>query len=71
MANLSPEIISKLRHNSKARGRLTYEFDVHSITITRWLDLEEKGEETNLTTTMGINAISAELEVKKSTILID
>lgn len=72
MATFKHEIISKLQSNTKAIYRLSYEFNVHSSTVNRWLALELQAEDpTQLQTTAGIRAIEEELEIKRDNFFIE
>lgn len=62
---IKQEVLDLLKNNSKARYRLCYEFNAHMNAINRWID----SNDIKLTTPMGLNAISEELEIKKSEIL--
>lgn len=71
MQIIKPEITQKLKTNSKARYRLSYEFDAHMNTINRWLEDNDKGESTMLTTPAGLRAIAEELEIPRKELLIE
>lgn len=66
MQVIKPQIIQMLKLNSKAKYRLSYEFNVHTNTIDRWIANNEKGEVSPLLTMQGLKALSEELGVKKS-----
>jgi hypothetical protein len=66
MENLNAQTIQLLRNNSKARYRMSYEFDVHTETVNRWINLEEQAEtSTPLTSVQGKRALCEELDIKK------
>lgn len=71
MQIIKQQITASMRHNSKALYRLSYEFDKSTNTINRWLELNDQGEVTPLTTPMGINAISEEMEIPKNELLTE
>jgi hypothetical protein len=67
MSGIKQDIIERIQNSTKAKTRLAYEFAKHQSTIDRWL------EENNLmlTTQTALKAISEELEVAESEILIE
>lgn len=65
MATIKKEIIETLKTNQKAKLRLAYEFNKHSVTIDRWL--EDNNE--MLTTKTALAAIGEELKLKENEIL--
>lgn len=71
MQIIKQEISGQLKTNSKAKYRLSYEFDVHTNTINRWIEDNDKGENTPLVTPMGLKAISEELEISRKEILTE
>lgn len=71
MEIIDKKVTEKIRNTSKAKFRLSYEFDTTENTIKNWLDKNDKGEITPLTTPMGLKAISEELDLKKSELLTE
>jgi hypothetical protein len=63
--NIKPEVLNQLKSNSKAKARLSYEFNVHAATIVRWID----DANLMLTTAMALRVISEELNINESEIL--
>jgi hypothetical protein len=69
MYGIKQQIKDRLKHSTKAKARLAYEFDVNPKTIDRWLDGE--GNAVILTTPLALTAIAEELDVKKAEILTE
>lgn len=71
MEIIAKKFTDKIRTTSKAKFRLSYEFDTTENTIKNWLDKNDEGGVTPLTTPMGLKAIAEELDVKKSELLTE
>lgn len=67
MQVIKPEILKIMRSHAKVRTRLCYEFNKHSTTIARWIE----NNDPMLTTQTAQVAISEELAIKKSELLIE
>lgn len=64
---IRPDVLEQVKASSKAKNRLAYEFDVHSATITRWI---ESGD-IMLTTAKAVRIISEELNLNATEILTE
>lgn len=67
MITVKPEVIAQIQGNQKAKNRLAYELNKHSMTIDRYL---EKNDEI-LTTKTATVAMSEELGIPESELLTD
>jgi hypothetical protein len=65
MTTIKPEVIAKIQESQKAKNRLAYELNKHSVTIDRYLENNDE----MLTTKTALLAISEELGISESEII--